>query len=81
MIVKSEQNRIKLLVTLPGNDEGGARPLVRPANGFEDITDERKDWPGLFPAAMLSEAVLLDTLGSDVTEADVARAGIEALRF
>ena len=54
---------------------------MRPANGFEDITDERKDWPGLFPAAMLSEAVLLDTLGSEVTDADVARAGIEALRF
>ena len=39
----------------PGRTEdGGARtlPATRPANGLEDITDERNDWPGLLPDAV-----------------------------
>ena len=48
-----------------------------PANGL-DITDERNDCPGLFP----KDEVLLDTQGMDCdTPTDVAKVGIEALRF
>ena len=61
----------------PPPTEGGAK--LRPANGLEDITDERNDWPGLLPR--LSEAVLRETEGRDVTDADVASVGIDARRF
>ena len=51
---------------------------ARPKNGFEDITDERNDCPGLLP----KDEVLLDTLGiDDAIHSDVAKVGMEALKF
>ena len=58
-------------------DEEPLKLPASPANGL-DITDERNDCPGLLPR----DEVLLDTHGMDWdTPTDVAKVGIEALRF
>ena len=61
----------------PMPDEDPLKLPASPANGL-DITDERNDCPGPFP----NDEVLLDTLGIDCdTHADVAKVGMEALKF
>ena len=61
----------------PIPDEDPLKLPASPANGL-DITDERNDCPGLFP----KDEVLLDTQGIDCeTPTDVAKVGIEALKF
>ena len=54
----------------------GVPPLL-PANGFIDITDDKKDWPGLLPRLFVD----LDTLLVEEAAAQVTRAGMEARRF
>lgn len=64
-------------------DEEPLKLPASPANGL-DITDERNDCPGLFPNAEVHprDEVLLDTQGIDCeTPTDVAKVGIEALKF
>ena len=62
----------------PIPDEDPLKLPASPLNGLENITDERKDCPGVFP----KDEVLLDTLGIDCdTHADAAKVGMEALKF